>query len=122
MKVDKNIELYSDEAIGKRIKQLAKDKEYTQDQLSAKSNLEVATISRMYRGYSLTAQNINAIALAMEADVGYIMTGNNSDEAVVNGNQKTGKIKSFILDKFSTRDVEQLNQLYAVAKTFNMVV
>lgn len=122
MKVDKNIELYSDEAIGKRIKQLAKDKEYTQDQLSAKSNLEVATISRMYRGYSLTAQNINAIALAMEADVGYIMTGNNSDEAVVNGNQKTGKIKSFILDKFSTMDVEQLNQLYAVAKTFNMVV
>lgn len=122
MKVDKNIELYSDEAIGKRIKQLAKDKEYTQDQLSAKSNLEVATISRMYRGYSLTAQNINAIALAMETDVGYIMTGNNSDEAVVNGNQKTGKIKSFILDKFSTMDVEQLNQLYAVAKTFNMVV
>ncbi len=100
-------------AIGRRIKQLAKDHGYKIAKIAMDTHLSESTVSRMNRGYSLSKENISIIAEYYGVSTDFILTG--AEKA----NEEP--TREFMIRTFIDLDTEDMKRLYDIAKLAKIV-
>lgn len=91
--------------IGLRIKKRAKELGYTADFLAEKMNIEYATVSRIYRGFSVKIEYIYELSEILGVSTDYLLKGNESDNAKEISVSRDGYMK--FLEGLSDKELEQ---------------